>query len=43
MNKYILMTGKRWPPLALVMQTRDCILGDAGKEREEGDLFAGGF
>lgn len=30
MNKCILITGKRWPPLALVMQMRNCVLGTRG-------------
>lgn len=43
MNKCILITGKRRPPLALVMQMRDCILGMQGRKGRGGICLQEGF
>lgn len=41
-NKCILMMSKHHPPLPLIMQIRDCVLGTGAGEERAG-LFAGGF
>lgn len=44
-NKCILIMSKHHPPLPLIMQIRDCVLGTGlgGSEQDGGGLFAGGF